>query len=145
MSKQPSPQTSDEPIATVIGIGGFGGKLVGFLRRFRLPAIALGRRHLYRVMLEGSGFELPFEPSSPEDRNPTGFLTTRFVAARTRAEAETKARSSVIRDWQGLSLMSHFTGVDEPSLIVTESIAIDGWFRSRSGGGFIFFTVDSDG
>ena len=128
---------ADKPIAFVIGPSGFIGTFLRFLRRFQLPVVALGRRHMYRVLLEGSGFELPLDTDDP---NPNGFFATRFVAASTRTEAEAFARASVIRDWQGLSLFSHFTGVDEPILTVSESESIEGWFKLHKGGGFAFFT-----
>jgi hypothetical protein len=131
---------SDQPSGFALGVGGPTAALLRFLRRFRLPVLALGKQHLYRVMLEGGGFELPLEPPDPHEPNPTGFFTTRFVAAYTRADAEAKAKAHVVREWQGLSLLGHFTKVEEPILTVTESEAIDGWFRSSKGGGFVFFT-----
>ncbi len=139
-SELPDDEASGAPIGHVIGIGGFGGAVLRFLRKFQPPAIALRGRSLYRVMLEGGGFELPVDPPDARDPNPTGFFTTRFVAARTRAEAEALAKAHVIREWQGLSLLSHFTGVDEPTLKVSESEAIDGWFKHSKGGGFSFFS-----
>jgi hypothetical protein len=63
------------------------------------------------------------------------------VAARTRTEAESKAIVLVLREWQGLSLLSHTTGVDEPRMVIAESRSIDGWVRRR-GGGFLFFWDD---
>lgn len=132
----------DEFAAHVIGVGGFVGALLRFLRWFQLPAVALRGRTLYRVMLEGGGFVLPVDPSDPRDCPAIGFYTASFVAARTRLEAEALAREHVIADWQGLSLLSHFTGVDEPTLRVSECEAIDGWFKRRKRQGFVFFGDD---
>jgi hypothetical protein len=134
----------DEPVYHVIGVGGFIGALLQFLRWFQRPAVALGGRSLYRVMLEGGGFELPGEPSDPPVPHPAGFYTTRFVAARTRTEAEALAKAHVIAEWQGLSLWSHFTGVEEPTLKVSESGLIDGWFKRSKGQGFTFFNHDGE-
>jgi len=95
---------------------------------------------LYRVLVQGEGFELPIEGSN--DRL-IGFFTTRFVAACSRLEAESLAQLHVVREWQGLSLMSYFTGTDEPCLSVIESEAIEGWFRPNKGQGFSFYGADT--
>lgn len=132
----------DETVGYVIGVGGWLGALLHFLGGFQRPVVALRGRHLYRVLLEGSGFELPVEGADAEYPNPTGFFTTRFVAAPSRLDAEAAARRRVLAEWQGLSLLDHFTGIDEPVLRVCATEAMDGWFRLRPGRGFSFFHAD---
>jgi hypothetical protein len=134
----------DDVVGHVIGVTGFVGAVLRFLGRSRLPAIALRGRSLYRVMLVGRGFELPLEPAGPNDHNPTGFYTTRVVAARSRLEAEALAKAGVVGDWQGSSLLSHFTGVEEPTLTISESVAMDGWFEFHTKSGFAFFSATGD-
>ena len=134
----PDPRdANDKPIGFVLGGGGALGWILRKLRRFPRFAIALGQRSLYHVRMEGSGFELPVEGG----RNITGFFINRVVAAQTRAEAESKAIAIVLREWQGLSLFSYMTGVDEPRMVIAESHPIEGWF-CRRGDGFIFFSDD---
>jgi len=134
----------DEPVIRAFGASGFVGAVLRFLRWFQWPAVALRGRHLYRVMLEGGGFELPIDPSDPRDPPAIGFYTASFVAARTRLEAEALAKALVVADWQGLSLLGHFTGVDEPTLRVSACEAIDGWFKRSKRQGFVFFSHDDE-
>lgn len=130
---------NDETIGSVIGVGGVLGVLLRFLGKFQIPVVALGKRNLYRVMIQGSGFELPVEGSGPDDPNPNGFFTTRFVAASSRSEAEEKAGAHALSDWQGLSLLGHLSGTDEPHMSVCESEAIEGWFRLTRCRGFTLY------
>jgi hypothetical protein len=142
----PEHEGDDEPAASVIGISGILGVLLRFLRKFQLPAVALGKYNLYRIMIQGSGFELPVEAADANEHNPNGFYTTRFVAARSRLEAEALAKTHVLREWQGLSLLGHFSGTNEPQMTVCGSEAIEGWFRLTKGGGFtLYFEGASEG
>ena len=70
---------------------------------------------------------------------PKGFFTTRFVAARTRREAEALGCRKVLADWRGWSLWSLYTGVAEPLLRVEESAEIPDRFRLRSATGYAFY------
>jgi hypothetical protein len=123
-------------------VSGFAGFIQRVLYLFRLPAVARGGRSLWRVMVEGGGFALPVESDDPDYRPPTGFYTVRFVAARTRLEAESKAIAHVLDEWQGVSLYSHFTGVDEPRLRVESCAEVVGRVIGK-GRGFTFFSDDS--
>ena len=127
-----------------IDLPGVRGSLVRLLRRVRTPQIALGRRHLYRVLVKGTGFELDLKQWFPASEVQIGFYSQRFVAARGRTEAEARAKEAVLFEWQGLSFMSGKTGVEVPELEADESEAIHGWFRLSSGGGFTFFSVDAE-
>ena len=127
-----------------IDLPGVPGALVRLLRRVRVPQIALGSRHLFRVLIKGTGFELDLKQWFPESEVQIGFYSQRFVAARGRAEAEARAKEAVLFEWQGLSLMSGRTGVEAPELEADESEAIQGWFKIDSGGGFMFFSVDAE-
>jgi hypothetical protein len=120
----------------VLGIAGPLGWVLRIFRYFSLPIIAFGGRRLYRVLIEGEGFELPLKSVATY---PTHFFTTRFVPARTALEAETRARKLILLEWNGLSLLSTFTGTDAPCLSVVEAEVIDGWFRWTSGRGFTLF------
>jgi len=133
--------TEEGASAFVIGIGGPIGTLLRFLRWFALPVVVVGARGMYRVMIQGEGFVLPIQNTG---ESVVGFYTTRFVSASSRLEAEAKAKLHVIREWQGLSLMSHFTGTEEPCLTVAESSFIDGRFRRNQGQGFSFYGADLD-
>jgi hypothetical protein len=141
----PADEGAGEDHYYVLGVGGFGGVVLRFLNRFRRPVVALRGRSLWRVMVRGGGFELPVEPTAEGGReNPTGFYTLRYVAASTRLEAEALAKANVLREWQGLSLMGHFTGVDEPVLQAEESVEVEGWFWRNGGKGFTFFRQDDE-
>ena len=138
ISPEPEPRdpSGDDASISVIGVGGPIGTLLRFLRWFTMPVIAVGRRSMYRVFVQGDGFELLIQDT---DDKVVGFYTTRFVAATSRLEAESKAKNAIVREWQGLSLMSHFTGTETPSLAVVESHSIEGWVRKGSGHGFSFY------
>ncbi len=129
---------NNETVGSLIRIGGVIGAMLQGFRRFALPSIAVGQKDLYRVLVMGTGFELPVEGTNEK---PIGSFTTRFVPARSRLEAEALAKSCVLREWQGLSLFSHFTGIEEPLLSVCESEAIQGWL-CRKGQGFTFYCAD---
>lgn len=103
--------------------------------------MAIGKLSMYRVMVEGGGFELPLQNTKEKC---VGFYTTRFVTASSRLEAESKAKAHIVREWQGLSLMSHFTGTEEPLLTVVESSSVEGCVRRSAGLGFSFYEAESD-
>jgi hypothetical protein len=109
------------------------------LPRVPRPVLAVGSRMLYRVLVEGSNFVLPLDGrGSPI----TGFFTTRFIAARSRAEAETRAHSLVLRDWKRQGFEAQVGGA--PKLTTDKSETLRSRFRLRSGGGFTFFGESSD-
>lgn len=143
-SSGPDPRdpVGDNASVSMIGVGGPVGTLLRVLRWFTVPVVAIGRRSMYRVFVQGDGFELPIQHT---DDKVVGFYTTRFVAASSRLEAESKAIVQIVREWQGLSLMSHFTGTEEPCLTVVESNSIDGWLRRSGGQGFSFYGADPVG
>ena len=52
---------------------------------------------LYRVLIEGSGFEMPYEDTSGPSVH--GFVVVRLSRASTEAQAIADAQSRVIADW----------------------------------------------
>jgi len=119
-----APTPKDEPVGWVVRPSGAVPSVIWLIRRLvrrvPRPVIALPGRDLYQVLICGRGFALPVEGERGE---PTGFFTTRFVAARSRQDAESIALSRVRKDWSGWSLLSHLTGVEEPQLAVDETEA----------------------
>ncbi len=135
-----APTPKDEPVGWVVRPSGAVPSVIWLIRRLvrrvPRPVIALPGRDLYRVLICGRGFALPVEGERGE---PTGFFTTRFVAARSRQDAESIALSRVRKDWSGWSLLSHLTGVEEPQLAVDETEALVERVRLRRGAGYVFF------
>ena len=50
----------------------------------------------FRVLLEGTGIDIPSENNDPPI---VGFFTTRIVEASTGAEAESKVKEMILSDW----------------------------------------------
>jgi hypothetical protein len=105
-----------------------------FVTHLPRPAFSLGADALYRVDLRGSGFAFSIEGSN---RSVVGFFTTCFVAAQDICQAETKARSSVLREWRRGGFEAH-SGLT-PVIDIEESGPIRSRFCLRSGEGFTFF------
>ncbi len=99
------------------------------------PVFALGSKHLYRVMIHGSGFTLPVNLSNPA----TGFFTARFVAARNRHDAERIALDRVASEWN-----SYRDAAGDATLSVDGSEALAEHFRLRSGIGFTFYSESDE-
>ena len=83
----------DETVAYLIGTRTW----LDWLPRIPRPVIAMGRKDLYSVMMNGQDFILPIEGS----KDPViGFYTTRFVAAKNIREAEKLAHQLVMQEWE---------------------------------------------
>ena len=128
-------ETSEE-FHQIAGPGGVAGWILRLLRAYQVPAIALGEKRIFRVLLHGDEFRLPIA----EGKDAIGFYTTRFVASRSKQDAEARARDGVLNDWNGLSLMSHFSGTESPRIAVEEACTIEErvWLRPRQG--FTFYS-----
>ena len=120
----------EQPSAYLLGTGTWRD----LLPRIPRPVLAIGSQQLYRVLIHGSGFSLALGDGSEPI---VGFFTTRFVAAANVRDAETKARTSVLREWKyrGCEASARASPILElEDLEVTHSR-----FRFRSGAGFTFF------
>lgn len=122
---------SEEPIGHVLS----GGRIFDLLAKISAPVIALPGRTLHRVVIHGSGINLPVEQDDPI----IGFYITYFVAARHVREAEAKAFTAVRNRWE--TFYSEATG--ELQLEVHEIEALDTRFRSRSRLGFAVYGADA--
>jgi hypothetical protein len=123
-----------EPIGWVLGRGGWRGCLERRLRRFPRPVLACGDSRLYRVYLEGSGFVLPIEGGE----SMTGFFVTQWVAASSTAEATTRARRALHRQWRGRGL--HIATGGLPVVRIREVERTSTRFRWRRATGFLFWS-----
>jgi hypothetical protein len=109
-----------------------------FLPRWQVPVVAFGSRHIYRVMLQGRKFNLPWGEKS---ESITGFFTTRWVAARDVAEAQEAARVAVLREWKRDGFEERAKAV--PSITIEVVEIFGSKFRSKAGRGFTFFDVET--
>jgi len=128
---------SRNPIAWVMAPTTWRGAVHRLMRRYvPRPVFALGDQDLYLVIVHGSGFAL--ESSQPGEAPLDGFYTTRVVAALDVREAKQRALSAVETDWQRQGRGSVTLDVNEVR-ILTER------YRTRSGGGAIFYRSSDDG
>jgi hypothetical protein len=125
-----SDNQSDQPIGHVLATGTWRD----FLPRIPRPVFVIGAQQLYRVLIHGSGFSLPL---SDDSETISDFFTTRFVAAANVRDAETKARSSVLREWKRRGYEAR--AGSSPVLELEDLAMVHSRFRLRSGAGFTFF------
>ena len=104
------------------------------------PALALGARRLFLVMVKGSGFSVPAAGGGPPIQF---FLTIRIVSAHDPDEADRLARERVASDWWTTSAVGRLAG---PALVLqaTHIELLTARFRLRSTFAFVLLTTDKD-
>ena len=107
------------------------------LSRLPQPVFALGTSEIHRVLVHGSGFNLPSE----DDISAVGFFTTRFVAASTASDATRIAAAVVHGEWQR---KGHEKAAGSAMLAVEEHTVLSQRFRFRSATGFVFYEQGGD-
>ena len=98
------------------------------------PMIAIGKKDLYSVLINGEGFTLPVDGTKD---SAIGFYTTRFVAAENIREAEKVAYDRVLKEWEHKGFLE-LCG-KKPVLSTEEVVILDEWFIFRSATGFAFY------
>ena len=92
----------------------------------------------FGVRLEGMNYELLFE----EQQQVLGFVTTRFVKAKTQDEAELKA-VDLIRNDESLNRIMVSGSLQVSTLRVTE-LWQESWWKKTGGKGYTFFPMESN-
>jgi hypothetical protein len=121
----------DDPKAEYYLLG--KGTWLDFLPTVPRPVFAFGTKQLYRVMIHGSGINLPIG----SDSKASGFYTTRFVAASSKADAGQIAMSRVEVEWTNRGYR------DLGGNVTLETDQVDPLidrFMLRSAMGFTFYT-----
>ncbi len=93
----------------------------------------------YGVMLRGENFEIESETGVEN----LGFITTRFVKAKSPAEAELKA-VEIIRTDKAL-LNSLFKESKLEPKIYLEKMWPERWWKPIRGGGYTFYSMEENG
>jgi len=100
-SSSSNDSAAPDPEVVGYGLGPSGGVFRRLARSLLFwvprPVFAVGRSDLYLLRVQGSGFSLEF-PGVPGAA--VGFVTTRVVSAGSVREAEAKAISSALKEWQ---------------------------------------------
>ena len=120
----------DDPKAEYYLLG--KGTWLNLLPTIPRPVFALGGKQLYRVMIHGSGINLPIGT----DYKASGFYTTRLVAASSKADAGQIAMNRVEIEWTNRGYR-HFGG--NAALEIDHIDPLIDRFMLRSGMGFTFY------
>ena len=113
------------------------GTWLDWLPNLPRPVIALWRKDIYSVLLNGQDFSLPIGGSE----DPViGFYTTRYIAAENIRDAEKAAVNRVMQEWKNRGYFE-LCG-KEPTLSAEEVLILEERFRLRSGTGFAFYNSE---
>jgi hypothetical protein len=92
----------------------------------------------YGVMLRGENFEIISETGVEN----LGFVTTRFVKAKTPEEAELIAVNMIRTDKNLLKILSKESKL-EPKIYL-EEMWLARWWKRLGGGGYTFYSMESE-